>query len=325
MTLLLFSCKHSDRISESNISKQNGEEVSLLVEPVNGDPHRQHDQGLPEYINTIIDKPPTDEAPSYENPFAINGRLFSIEEINTGIKDTFNNQLYLYGYVGGLIKNDLPYDIEYELYFDPSHYGYDERYPFSRPKTAFLVVTNMLHPLPMEEIPPLYVYGINVTEWGLRSDFYYSNTYTTIEKPLIFFNSELVYLGSYTVRIDEIAKPQYEIMDSEWIENTKNEIRMYMDEDVFSEYNIEKELEPGGYHVYVKKFFKSDVDSTIIFEHENGNIYTGWYNYVHENTGVYPANLNHVELVDNLNEESFKTFLEKVREDPALCIEYAVN
>jgi len=283
--------------------------------------------GCRSFGSTVVDALPDclDDSPSYENPFVINGRVFSIDEINAGIKDTFNNQLYLYGYVGGLRKSDIPYDIEYELYFDPEHYGYDEKHPFAYPKTAYLVVTNMLHPLPTEEIPPLYVYGINVTEWGLRSDFFYRNTYVTIEKPLFFFSSELVCLGNYTMRIDEIVKPQYETMDATWIENTKSEIRKYMDEDVFSKYNIEKDLEPGSYHVYVQKFFKSDVDSTIIFEHENGNIYTGWYNYVHGNTGNYPANLNHVELVENPNEESFKSYLEKVREDPTLSIKYAVK
>jgi len=266
----------------------------------------------------------SDEQPGYENPFTINGREFSIEEINTGIKDTINNQLYLYGRVGGLRNNDIPYDIEYELYFDPSHYGYSEKYPFWEPKTVFLFVTNMPNPIPADETS-FYLYGIPVTEWGLRSDFCLISKYTK-KIPLYYYDEvELVSLGHYTMRIDDIVKPQYVTMDAVWIENTKNEIRMYMDYNDFYKGEPDENLVSGNYRVYVQNFFKSDDDSTIIFEHENGNIYTGWYNHVHGNSGNYPANLRHVELVENPDEESFKSYLDRVREDPALIMEYIVK
>jgi hypothetical protein len=265
--------------------------------------------------------------PVKESSIVINGRMFSIDEINAGIKDTFNCSLYYHGYdstspyLFSNIDIVLHQNIEYELYYDP--YCNDGKDPFYRPKKFYIIITNKPHPLSTDENPLAYVFGFDVTEYGLRSDFS-SHGHVPRNKPFIAYGKELPNLGSYTMRLDEIEKPQFEVMDTEWIENTKEEIRMYMDWNNFHQGAPEKNLEPGNYHVYVQKFFKSDADSTIIFEHENGNIYTGIYYFVHENTGNHLADLNHVELIEYADDESFKEYLEKVRSDPAVSLQYSV-
>ena len=113
-------------------------------------------------------------------------------------------------------------------------------------------------------------------------------------------------------------------MDAMLAENIKKELQIYMDDNNFDKSDPTLNLAAGNYHVYVQKFFKSDADSTIIFEHENGSVYTGRYNFVHECSGKFPADLNHVELVENPDDELFQLYLDKVRADPAVSMEYSV-
>ena len=329
ISILLCSCRHSDSISKDNPpNHHDNKEVFVYEELVTGSPHNQHDQGLPESVNPFIDVPPNPfggVASADGNPVVINGRSFSAEEINAGIRDTFNSLMYLYGgVVNGWLENDelLHKDIEYELFFDPYYNDGEDQFLF--PKKVYMVITNMFHPSSIDGDPLLFMFGIDITEWGLRSDLYYAGDIPE-KKQIVMYDNEPIHLGSYSMRIDEIIKPQFEIMDAAWIENTKNEIRMYMDVNDFYGGEPGYDLAPGSYHVNVQKFFRSDDNSIIIFEHENGSVYAGYYYYVHENSGNYPALLNHVELVCNPNTESFQTYLDKVRSDPAVSLEYSVK
>ncbi len=256
----------------------------------------------------------------------VNGESFSIEEINKGIKETFNTVLYNHGYHD--VINYLPLnkniilkkDVDYELYFESYNDGFEA---IAFPPKIYLVITNIQHPLSSEESPQLYVFGINITEWGLCSDFSYQG-HVSQKEMNSFSGRNVVHLGSYTMRIEEIMIPAYETMDDDWKEKVEREIRLYMDENNFYS-NKDENLEPGNYHIYVQKFLKSDKDSIIIFEHENGSIYTGFYYFVHEVSGNHPADLNKVSLIESDDEESFKVYIEKVRSDPALNMEYVVK
>ncbi len=277
-------------------------------------------------VNTARVTPqPEETEPDVANSVTVNGRTFSIEEINAGIKDTFNNRMYdteAYDYSNDdrdIVRNNLIVnkklilhkDVEYDLYFDPENVGY------SFPEmTVYIVINNMLYPSSTEENPQVYAFGIRITEWGLQSDFILESFGP--KKETYEFYKDVTYLGRYTMRIDEIIKPQYEQMDSEWVESTKRNIRMYMDE------NMDEILESGNYHVYVKKFFKGDTDSIIFFEHENGNIYRAYYYFVHY-SAEGSADLNHLELVEYDESESFKKYYEKIKSDPAVSLEYSVK
>jgi hypothetical protein len=233
--------------------------------------------------------------------------------------------MYLYGGIG-LLENDdiLNKDIEYDLYLDL--YDYNKNHPFNAPKTVYVVISNMQHLLSVEENISSYAVGIYFTEYGLSSNFCYGNNHLINEPFEVYDGIPISYsFGSYIMRIDEIVKPQYEIMDDTWVENIKNEIQIYMDDNDFYQGDHNLNLATGNYHVYVQKFFRSDSDGTIIFEHENGSVYTGWYNYVHECSGNFPANLNHVQLIENPNDELFQLYLDKVRADPAVSMEYSVK
>lgn len=279
MITLLCGCQHSDILMDDN-HKQEGIEST--------------------HYNITVGK-----------------RSFSIEEINAEIMNTFNNVLYYHGdddandYLTSNQNVILHKNIEYELYFDPV--GYVNASPI-----IYMVITNIQHPLSTAEKPLLYQFGVIVTEWGLQSDFYIQ-AHTSSDDAREFSNKNVIELGSYTMRIDEIVKPQYETHASEWLSKSKKEIQLYMDK------NTDKILVPGHYYVYVQNFFKSDKDSIIIFEHENGDIYTGFYYSVHDVSGENPAALNKVRLVEDSTTEPFKSYMGKVKSDPAVSVEYEVK
>ena len=252
-----------------------------------------------------------------ENLIEVNGSTFSIEEINTQIKDTFNCCLYFHGYhdKSSLIFMNkdifLHKDVEYDLYFEP----YDSS-ESSFGTRIHIIITNVEHPLSTEEKPLLYCFSVGLTEWGLLSDFSYTQPMSPDEAYV--FDRDVVYLGRFIMRIDEITKPPFETMDTEWVENTKSAIRLYLD------MYYGTRLAPGVYYIYVKSFFKSDRDSAIIIEHENGSIYSGKLQYVHEISGDSPARLG-ITLYDVDNIEFDRPYLEMIKIESALSMEYVVE
>lgn len=257
----------------------------------------------------------------------INNKVFSIEEINEGIRNTFNNVLYYNGnddtsnYLTSNKNIILNKEIKYELYFEPN--SNDGTNSFVFPQKIYFVITNIQHPLSSAEKSQLYVFGIDITEWGLRSDFSYQG-HTPQEEPYSFINNKTVHLGSQTLHIDEVQKPEHEEMDDEWKKKAQKAIQLYMDKNDFYA-DKDDNLEPGKYHVYVQKFSKSDKDSTIIFKNQNGIIYVGYYYFVHDISADNAADLNGVELVENANEKAFQIYLDRVRSNPALEMEYRVS
>ena len=313
MIMPLSSCLKSSSTVKDDLISQNDKKVYI-------------DENSVEEATQLIEQ--SEESSLCENIVNINGRSFSVEEINEGIKDTFNCQLYYEGhdsssnYITSNTDVILHKNIEYDLYFDP-YYNHGEN-PYVFPKKVYIVITNMLHPLSTEKDFLLYSFGVDITDLGVRSDFCYEG-HEPQNEPFIVYGKAPIHLGRYSMRIDEIVKPQFETMDTTWIENTKSEIRMYMDKNDFHQGAPDENLAPGNYNVYVQKFFKSDGDSLIIFEHEDGSVYRGFYYFVHYNSGKRPADLNHVELVDNPDTKPFKMYLDTVRSDPALSFEYFVK
>jgi hypothetical protein len=256
----------------------------------------------------------------------VGDRVFTIDEINAGIKETFNNRLYLTGYAGLCSTEDLLYkDIEYELYFKPDDgSNRNTKYYWLDAPAIYLAITNIQHPRLTEAgSTQFYMLGIHIDEKGLQSGFNFA-TSGPKQGEGFFSNCAVVYLGSYTMRIDGLERPQYEAMDAEWVERTEDAIRLYMDYD-YSNPNIKKLLGPGSYQVYVKGFFKGDTNSTIIFVHEDGPMYIGSYRYVREGSGDRPANLHKVSPVEDPGNERFQAYLEKVRLDAVISMEYTIE
>ena len=244
----------------------------------------------------------------------ING--ITVEEILAQIPDVINNKLYYsgnYTHIENMLLNKnliLNKHLEFDLYsYCPT---FDDRLPEVR-----IVFTNADYITSNYEDPQVYCVGICVTENGLQSIF-------TTGYHIAASENFGTYLGSYSMCIEEIYTPTHEKMSDEWKENTANEIRIYMDENDFCSI-AEDNLEIGKYKVYVQGFSENDTDTHIFFEHENGNIYSGFYYFVHNNSGKSAADLNKVNLVENPDSEGFQIYYERVKQNAALTLEYEVH
>ena len=258
-------------------------------------------------------------------PLLINGKAFTIDEVNEGIKNTFNSVLYYHGddpnskYLTSNKNLILQKKISYDLFFEPNFYTGEKAFVFS-PKIYF-VITNINHPLSTKEKLQLYVFGVDITEFGLRSDFSYQGH--TIKENYNFLNDNIIYLGNHTMYIEKIKKPIYEAIDVEWSKKVENSIKLYMDKNDY--YTNGGNLAPGKYLVYVQKFFRSDKNSTIIFVNQNGSTYKGDYYFVHDVFNNQPADLNNVVFVENVDKPKLLSYFEKIKTDPAIVVEYVVK
>ncbi|MDR1735657.1 MAG: hypothetical protein LBR85_02150 [Oscillospiraceae bacterium] len=238
---------------------------------------------------------------------------FSVKDINKGIAEVFNSRLYYHGEDSE--SNYLTYnknlvlhrDIEYELYVN------------TKENMVCFIITNQLHPLSTEDNPLFYHFGVEITEKGLRSVFS-TIAHGPREKGYMFYERDAVYHGSYVLRIDETNKPVHEKMSDEWIESRKAALGLYMEET--REANMQDyAFKPGNYQIYVAGFNESDIDSVVIFEHESGLVYSGFCYFVH-NSEPGLISLNKVELVKDLTSRYFVKYLERVKSNPALSMEY---
>lgn len=91
------------------------------------------------------------------------------------------------------------------------------------------------------------------------------------------------------------------------------------------ETNSKKDFVPGNYHVYVQKFFKGDADSYVIFEDENGKFYGAPYPSIHYVPKKHEAYLGSVESFGFADDKFIKGFIEKIKADPAVSLEYAIR
>lgn len=249
---------------------------------------------------------------------------FSVEQINEQIKETINEQLYYHGYFFDsdniFLNRDLflNQNLEYSLYYVPSTYPdrTDPEYQEVFPPQIHFVITNIEHPLSTENEPKLYFAGIEITQKGLRSDFCRGYHINADEE------TKGEFLGNYSMCITEIVEPTHEEMSNEWKEQAEAELKLYMDENAYSAVE-ENNLPVGNYHVYVAGFSEADADSDVIFEHEDGQVYIGTYLSLHHISGEDAANLHRVALCEY--PESEAEYLNKVREEAAFSMEYAVN
>lgn len=242
------------------------------------------------------------------------GRTYSIEEIQQGILKTFHTEFYYASNDDLHLNRNLILNkaLEYDLVFvDDLFQSY-----------VLLIINNLEHPLSTEE-KPLFVFGIAFSEQGMEEKFYTFGTTTRDTLTHMTEERNKMYLGRYFLHISEIVKPQHEQMSEEWKQRAETAIQRYMDKNDFYS-KTEKNLEPGKYHVYIKGFSKGDVDTIIVFEHENGNIYQGFYYFVHDISADTPADLNHVELVSEPDGD-YAQWLDKLKENAALSMEYSVQ
>ena len=242
----------------------------------------------------------------------VNDRSFALKDINDGVKVVFNNALY---YFPQEYKPFLNQSIEYDLFF--LRQTNDNSY-----SRIYIVITNMEHPLSNKQSPKLYRFGILITEKGMQSVFYEESYISSLKKCNTRVPEGADYLGHYTMHIDEIIQPTYEIMTDQWKHKAENAIRLYMDKNDFYS-GSDKNLPIGKYNVYIQGFSESDTDSRIVFEHENGQIYLGQYYFVHDISNT-TADLNHVELLE-CDSADYAEYLSRLKLNAALHIEYSVN
>ena len=254
----------------------------------------------------------------------VNGKEFSVEQINKGIKTTVNNVLYYHGnnfdsdYL--LFNTDLLLGkcLEYELYFSPD--ATTETVGNNGMAIVYFVITNVEHRLSTPDDPKLYAFGIEICEYGLCSDFYYQG-YVPKGKTHQLAEGGAVYLGSYSMCLNEVLQPAHEEMSDEWQKQAEEALKLYMDKNDLGA-DPENHLQPGKYTIYIEGFSQSDNHSTVIFEHENGSVYSGSYRFVHHITDGSPANLNKVLLVENCDADPYQIYLERVRSNATLVMVY---
>jgi len=248
----------------------------------------------------------------------VGDRVFTVEEINAGIKDTFNCYFYLHELYDLYMidrKNMIGKDIEYELFFIPTNYDglAAELFP---PKIG-LTITSFQYPeLSEDGRPQFYSFWINVTPKGLQSDFFYQG-FGPQKSSEYYSESRWVYLGSHTMLIGEIYKPQFEVMDEEWVKKADNSIRLFLD-------FAPTYWKPGKYHITVKGFFESDTKSIIVIESENGVIHQGFIYSVHSITGEHMASIR-ITIIENPTEEAFQNWLKLIKLDAAVSMEITID
>ena len=242
----------------------------------------------------------------------VDHRTFSVTEIAHGVESAFHTELYYYS--NGQLSFVLRKPIEYELYFSPNSVT-------SLPQVS-VIITNAEHPLSSTESPKLYKFGVKITHHGLQSYFCEQSFVDPRKSREAFLPEGTQHLGNFSMYINEIAPPTHEKMSDNWKQSAEFAIRLYMDNNNFCT-DVDENLKPGKYHVYIQGFSESDQDSTIVFVHENGQIYQGQYYFVHSISEGTPADLNHVELLENIDYE-FTDYLNKLRLHAALHMEYFV-
>lgn len=256
----------------------------------------------------------------------VDDRGYTVEDINAGIKNAFNEQLYYHGEYDSdyiLTNKDIIQgkNVEYDLYLCKSA-EYTSPY-------ATIYIRNIEHYQSTPENPLFYSMSIFLTKYGMPSDF---NSCGPIKKDAVCDESD--YLGKYSMRIDEIIRPNYEEIGEALEKNVKSAVQLYMDrndfmgeEKTFSEGpEVQTSFKTGAYNVYVKKFSEADTDSTVIFEHEDGSIYEAKYCFVHDAIETKEANLRYIFYYSAINEtDGHKSFVDKVKKDPVLCFKYVVN
>lgn len=256
----------------------------------------------------------------------VDDRGYTVEDINAGIKNAFNEQLYYHGEYDSdyiLTNKDIIQgkNVEYDLYLCKSA-EYTSPY-------ATIYIRNIEHYQSTPENPLFYSMSIFLTKYGMPSDF---NSCGPIKKDAVCDESD--YLGKYSMRIDEIIRPNYEEIGEALEKNVKSAVQLYMnrndfmgEEKTFPEGpEVQTSFKTGTYNVYVKKFSEADTDSTVIFEHEDGSIYEAKYCFVHEAIETKEANLRYIFYYSAINEtDGHKSFVDKVKKDPLLCFKYVVN
>lgn len=260
------------------------------------------------------------------------GRTFTADEINEGVKSTIQCNLYYYGESHDSAWNTdlfVGREVEYDLFLEHSKTSASEtnrpdsfqgwvNQSLIDPPIVYFVGTNMLHPQSNETDPRLYWYGINLTKWGVQS---YINSGYSCEVGVLssyHVNKDMIYLGHYKMTIDEITKPIYEEKSEEWKEMVKNAIRRQMDANDLNE-NAENNLPVGKYHVYTRNTQKSDRDTIIVFEHEDGRYFVGNYYFVQE-IGLGGTLMDCEQKDGGIDIGSYKRF----RLDPGVELDYEI-
>lgn len=248
----------------------------------------------------------------------VEDKKFTAKEIIDGIKDTFNANLYnVNRYDTNLMPNQaqiLNKELVFDLFFEDN--SNTDKKEFVYPPKIYLVITNISHPTSTNDNPQFYKFGIDITKCGLRSDFYFEG-HTDANYKSFFEEQDALFLGTHTMRLEKVEKPQYEKMSDQWKNKVTKAVKLYMDNIKNSDENL---LISGEYRICVKGFFKSDCDTLIYFEHENGNLYCGYYHFIHDVDENIPANINKLALLDDAKNKELN--LENIYSNAAISIYY---
>ena len=248
----------------------------------------------------------------------VEGKTLSINTINNQIRNVFNNESYYsVPYFGNEAIKNYPYlivgqTLEYSLYYSAKDIVF-----LGKP-IIYIVVTNMEHPRSTEEEPLLYYFGLEVTEFGVASEF--------ILEGFVGKDEHIAkeFIGSYSMCIEQISTPIHDEPSSEWKMRAQNAIQLYMDNNDYYA-TAEHNLKAGNYKVFIKGFAKSDRESRVYFVHEDGSVYIARYYYVHSISEGQPANLNNLSLIQFSEAEDYQLGLNRIYENAALRFEYSVD
>lgn len=258
-----------------------------------------------------------DDTGTYPEFVMIGDTAFSISQLNAGIQDAFHNTIYYHSrWADGRFTNCL---LEYELYFSRN------KDPNS-PHLVVLLITNVDHPLSRAEEPLQYLFGINITELGMQSDFHIqmhipAGSNVKDHYYYGFYISE-TYLGSYSMEINCNEKPIHEEVSEQWKDSAEAAIRLYMEGNDF--YSAADGILPQGkYRVYIQGFFPADESADIVFQHEDGRLFIGRYLFVHDINPEERADLNHVAPVADV--AYYEDYMNKLQATAVLTMDYEIR
>lgn len=268
------------------------------------------------HVSTPVNSTPVDSAPSESStPFVITvGKTtFTEDELCRQLENTVNAELY---YSGTIYEHLLNRRLEYALYYKAPNYYWD------KPKVG-LVIENVPHPRSTESETLFPAFIICISEMGLESTFW-GVDYITQGGINSVSENGWIFIGRHTMCFPTASTPSREIMSREWADAAEKALRLYMDKnDFYAE--KEKNLPSGKYRIYIHGFTAADTDTFVFFEHEDGRVYGGYYYFVHEFSGEWPADLNHVERYLSYENADSQQYFERIKETAALVMEYAVE
>ena len=235
----------------------------------------------------------------------VNGKRVFVDDINSVIELTLQNTCYYHeNWEEGRLYDKT---LEYRLFYDAQ--SKNEGQPM-----IYMIITNVEHRLSTEESPLLYIFGIDMTEKGLRSEISVVGQVSSLEDTGEYLQDDAVDLGDFSVDTNGVEVPRHQPRSKKWRSRVEAALQMYME-------NASGNLQPGSYNIYLQGFIEWDEEANIVFIHEDGQIYAGRYCDVHDIAEGQPANVQGVEPVTDLDAD-YLSYIEKLKEDAIFTTTY---